>query len=243
MFRIIKENINGVLGTVIFHLMIIVIIMATRLSSVNHQDEHSMLIEFHDAVTEEEFLALTESLQMQESYLSEDESGQIRRNIAVDISEERPVADQFKNMSSEEMSKLDQRVNEVLNNAANGNMPEPEQPEIEFEQPSDIFQHDPNNDKPYTGPTTITYDLPGRTHLRMPVPVYKCPEGGIVEVKISVDQQGIVINATIDGAPGNFNETCIFNMAMEAAMGSRFSEKSDAQPVQSGTITFYFQTQ
>ena len=243
MLRLIKENINGILGTVIFHLLIVVVIMATKLSSDDYQQEHSMLIEFADDVSEEEFRVLTESLMLQESYLQENQTGQLRRNIAVNVSEERPVPDEFRDMSSEQISELDQRVNEILNDAANGNMPVPEQPEIEFEPLSEIFPEKENNDEPYTGPTTITYDLPGRNHLRIPVPVYKCPDGGIVRVNISVNQQGQVIRANIDGTPGNFNEICIFETALEASLASRFNETSDAPPVQTGIITFYFQKQ
>ncbi len=243
MSRLIKENINGILGTFIFHLLIVVMIMATKLSSEDYHQEHSMLIEFADDVSEEEFRALTESLMLQDSYLQQNQTGQMRRNIAVNVSEERPVPDEFRDMSSEQLSELDQRVNEILNDAANGNMPEPEQPEIDFEPVPEIFPEKENNDEPYTGPTTITYDLPGRNHLRIPVPVYKCPDGGIVRVNISVNKQGQVIRANIDGTPGNFNEICIFETALEASLASRFNETSDAPPVQTGIITFYFQKQ
>jgi hypothetical protein len=234
----IKENVNGILGTVIFHLLIVILFLATRLSSFNHQDEHSILIEFDIDVTEEEFRAITESLLAQQL-----ESGQLTRNIAVNVSEDRPVPDQFRDMSPQQMSELDQRINEILDNAANGIMPELDQPEIKFELPPEVEQQKDDNEEPYSGPTTITYELPGRTHLRVPVPVYKCPEGGIASVNISVDRQGRVVNASIDGSAGSFNETCIFEMAREAALASRFTEKPDAPAVQSGTITFYFQKQ
>ena len=243
MLRLLKENINGILGTVIFHLLIVVVIMITKLSSEDYQAEHSMLIEFADDISEEEFRALTESLMSEQSFLQQNETGQLRRDIAVNVSEDRPVPDDFRNMSSEELSELDQRVNEILNDAANGHMPVPEQPEIEFDPLPEIMPEQENNDEPYTGPTTITYDLPGRNHLRIPVPVYKCPDGGIVRVNISVNKQGQVIRANIDGTPGNFNEICIFETALEASLASRFNENPDAPPVQTGIITFYFQKQ
>ena len=243
MLTIIRNNINGILGTLSFHLLILVIFMATRLSSSNKQNEISLLIEFDTDVSEEQFRAFTESLQRAESYLLENERGPIRRNIAVNISEERPVPDQFKEMSSEQLTELDHRVNEILNNAANGNIKVGDQPEFDFELQEEKITEENNNDEPYQGPTTITYDLQGRKHLRMPVPVYKCPDGGVVSVNISVDRMGRVIRADIEGTPGNFNEICIFETAMESAYGSRFSEKSDAPSVQSGTITFYFQKQ
>ncbi|MFO7923826.1 MAG: hypothetical protein R6U58_09065 [Bacteroidales bacterium] len=243
MLEILKENINGILGTIIFHLLIVVLIMAARLSSVSHPQEHSLLIEFDHDVSEEEFRAITESLQSGESYLRNEENEDPGRNIAVNVSEERPVPDQFREMSSQQLSELDQRVDEILNDASNGNIDVPDPPEIEFETPEEIFQDENNDNEPYTGPTTITYDLKGRNHVRIPVPVYKCPDGGIVEVSIAVNQEGRVISADIDAVPGNFNEICIFETAVRAAMDSRFSEEADAPPVQSGIITFYFQKQ
>jgi hypothetical protein len=235
----IKENINGILGTVIFHLVIVILILATRLSSFQHRDELSVVIEFDNDVSEEEFRAFTESLLAQNF-----QDYQRARNIAVNTDEDRPVADQFSDMSSEELYELDKRIDDILNNAAQGIMPTLDQPEINLEVPEESLRNEQQNDhEPYSGPTTITYELAGRSHLRVPVPVYKCPEGGIVEVNISVDRQGRVIKADVDGSPGNFNEACNFQMAIDAAMGSRFTGKADAPPVQSGSITFYFQKQ
>jgi hypothetical protein len=241
MLNFIRENINGLLGTVIFHLLIVVVIMATRLSSGSRQSEHSMLIEFETDVSEEVFRELTESLMDRpaDAYVPP----QLRRNIAVNISEPRPLSDEFRNMSQQQLSELENRMEEILNNAANGNIPLPERPEINFETPEEITRQDNPEDDPYSGPTTITYILPGRHHLRMPVPVYKCPDGGTVEVSISVNQQGRVIKAEIRSKPEDFNERCNFEMAMEAALGSRFNARADAPPVQNGTITFYFQKQ
>jgi hypothetical protein len=242
MLNFIRENTNGILGTLIFHLLIVVLIMATRLSSINRQFEESMLIQFETNISEEEFRELTESLM--EKPLEALESGQVRRNIAVNISEPRPVADQFRDMSPDQLSELEKRMQEILNNASEGKMPELSQPEFDFNMPAESKpQETKKNDEPYTGPTTITYDLPGRTHLRMPVPVYKCPDGGVVEVSISVNQQGSVIRADVQDKRDDFNTRCITEMAMEAALGSRFDAKPGAPAVQNGTITFYFQKQ
>ncbi len=248
MLRFIRDNINGILGTVVFHLIVVVVIMATRLSSVEQLAEERMFIEFETGVSEEDFQKITEAIQNEQSDQSDmqPDDGEIARNIAVNVSEERPIPDQFQDMSSEDLSELDDRVSEILNNAANGVMPELEQPDIAYEDPANELSEDRylNEDsEPYSGPTTITYDLSGRTHLRMPVPVYKCPDGGVVEVNITVDRRGRVINANINSSPGGFNQACIEQMAMDAALGSRFSADPGAPEVQSGTITFYFQQQ
>jgi hypothetical protein len=240
MIQFIKENINGILGTVIFHLLIVVLILAARLSSFDHQDEHSILVEFDMDVSEEEFREFTESLLAQNLL---DYESSLTRNIAVNVSADRPVADEFKDMSPQEASELESRINEILNDAKNGIMPQPDQPEIKFEPPVIPEREKSGGTEQYSGPTTITYDLPGRTHIRVPVPVYKCPEGGIVEVNISVDQQGKVIKANIDDSPDNFNESCNHQMALEAALSSRFSQSTESPSIQTGVITFYFQKQ
>jgi hypothetical protein len=240
MVRFLKENINGVLGTVIFHLLLVILILMTRLSSYEHQPEHSILIEFDTDVSEEEFREYAEALLAQNL---QDPASALTRNIAVNVSENRPVPDQFKEMTPEEVSELESRINEILNDAANGIMPKSELPEINFDPPVEEVLQKSDDAEPYTGPTTITYDLPGRNHLRVPVPVYKCPDGGIVEVNIAVDQQGRVVRASIDSEPGNFGETCNHQMALEAALNSRFSQSINAPGIQSGTITFYFQKQ
>ena len=238
----IRKNINGILGTVIFHLVIIVAIMATRLSTNEFRSEESILIEFEHSVSEEEFRELTESL-MERSAMEDPGNRQVLRNLAVNIAEERPVAEQFRDMSAEQMTELERRMEEILDNAANGVMPELDQPEIKIEPAEVIRNREDGDNEPYTGPTTITYDLPGRNHLRIPVPVYKCPDGGIAEVSISVNRQGQVIRADIQQKAGSFSERCVFEMALEAALGSRFDQNSGAPPVQNGTITFYFQNQ
>ncbi len=244
MLRIIKENINGILGTVIFHLLLTIIVMAAKLTSVDNRNEISLLIEFAPDITEEEFRALTESLMANEGIIQDDGSNmQSARNIAVNVSEERPVPDQFSDIPQDQLSELDRRVDEILNNAANGQMPVPDQPEIEFEPAPEIINLEEEDYEPYSGPTTITYELSGRNHLRIPVPVYRCPDGGVVNVNISVDRQGRVVRATIDGNPSGFNEICIHETAVEASLASRFNQDPDAPPVQSGIITFYFQQQ
>jgi hypothetical protein len=243
MLNFVKENINGILGTVIFHLVLIIIIMATRLSTNEFRSEESILVQFQQDISEEEFRQLTESLMERSALMEESGRRQSLRNLAVNIAENRPVADQFREMSPEQMADLDRRMQEILSNAANGIMPELDKPEFEFEPAEIIRSKEDENDEPYSGPTTITYDLPGRRHLRIPVPVYKCPGGGTAEVSIAVNRQGQVVSADIKAKAGTFNEKCIFDMALEAALESRFDQNPGAPPVQNGTITFYFQEQ
>ncbi len=237
-----RVNINGILGTVAFHLFIIVLFMFSKLNTANREYQQAFLIDFQEESPEiNDPDANEQSGMLDHDYVS----AEVRRNIAVSESDNRPVPDEFRDYSSEEMNDLNNRVDEILNNASKGDFPELDQPEIEFEEIEDFGeQYKGNeNEEPYTGPTNIYYDLPGRRGLYVPVPVYKCPDGGIVTVNITVDNKGNVINAGIEGEPSDFSERCLHEEAFQAALGSRFSREPDAPPVQSGTITFHFQRQ
>lgn len=236
-----RANVNGILGTVAFHLFIIALFMFSKLNTANREYQQAFLIDFQE---ESQAVNETDAVETQDLHARDYVSAEVRRNIAVSESE-RPVPDEFTDYSSEQMDDLNNRVDEILDNASKGDFPELVQPEIEFEEMDDFGKQytGDDNDEPYTGPTNIYYDLPGRRGLYVPVPVYKCPDGGIVRVNITVDNNGNVINAVIDGEPSDFNEKCLHEEAFQAALRSRFSKEPDAPPVQSGTITFHFQRQ
>ncbi|GEM_PF-872800 len=244
------REINGILGTIAFHLLIVAAFMFSRLSTVNNEHHQAFLIDFEEEVATES--PDTETLEQRvfgDDGQRDQTQQEARRNIAVSESEaresDRPVPDQFRDYSSREMEELDNRVDDILNNASDGNLPEPEQPEVDFEEKDfgELYRGDEESDEPYTGPTNIYYDLSERTSLYIPVPVYKCPEGGVVTVDIKVDRKGNVTDASVEQEPSDFNERCLQQEALQAALGSRFDEKSDAPAQQEGTITFHFQSQ
>ena len=49
----------------------------------------------------------------------------------------------------------------------------------------------------YKGPTRIYYDLPGRIHSYLPIPIYLCQSSGKVVLAIEVNQKGEVEKAQI----------------------------------------------
>lgn len=92
------------------------------------------------------------------------------------------------------------------------------------------------------GNVTVEYDLPGRYATVLPIPAYKCQEGGKVIVDIVVDKNGDVLSVAIN-ASSSGSSVCIAEMALEAAKNSRFDVKSTAQLKEKGTITYIFLAQ
>ncbi|MFI3267844.1 MAG: TonB family protein [Rikenellaceae bacterium] len=92
------------------------------------------------------------------------------------------------------------------------------------------------------GNVTVEYDLPGRYATVLPIPAYKCEDGGKVIVSITVNPNGDVISASVKSATASKTD-CISTMALDAAKRSRFDVNSSADNKQEGTITYLFLAQ
>ncbi len=243
MTNFIKNNINGILGTLIFHLLIILVFLTTKITDTSHFDFSSILIDFQSDATpepENKQATLTNPELEFEQYLAD----VLTRNIAVSENEDRPVPDKFKDMDPSLRHELDQRMSEILQKAATGQMPElTEGPTISMDFKKPEATKEIKEPEPYTGPTNIYYNLQSRRALWLPVPIYKCPGSGIVTVDIIVNQLGNVIHARVISNPLNFNEECLQSAAIGAALKARFNQSSTAPLRQLGTITFNFQPQ
>lgn len=73
----------------------------------------------------------------------------------------------------------------------------------------------------------------------MPIPIFKCEFGGTVVVNIEVNRKGIVQRAEV---VRNLSEQddCLYEVAVDAALRSKFNPRPDAELLQVGTITFHF---
>jgi len=91
----------------------------------------------------------------------------------------------------------------------------------------------------YKGPAVISYYLEGRKAIVLPVPSYKCQYGGQVVVDIEVNRDGKVVNAKIDSR-NSLNDDCITEAAISAAYSSLFTDSSNDQAKQKGSITYLF---
>jgi outer membrane biosynthesis protein TonB len=93
----------------------------------------------------------------------------------------------------------------------------------------------------YTGATAVSYELRGRRHASMPVPVYKCRGAGKVVVDIVVNGNGYVLKAEVNKSKSNTEDPCIVEAAGHDAERTRFDTSSLAK--QQGSITYIFRAQ
>jgi TonB family protein len=94
-----------------------------------------------------------------------------------------------------------------------------------------------NSGKP--GANGISYNLKGRSHLKLPLPDDSSQKEGTVVVEIKVNSNGDVIYANPGIKGSNTIDKHLYNVAKEAALKAKFDKKTGA-PDQNGTITYHF---
>ncbi len=86
----------------------------------------------------------------------------------------------------------------------------------------------------------IEYSLTGRQANFLPIPEYTTLATGRVVVQITVNRQGQVIRATAGARGTTTTNRTLHRSAEDAARRARFDLKSDAPEEQTGTITYNF---
>ncbi|MBU2950716.1 hypothetical protein KO493_08410 [Tamlana agarivorans] len=86
--------------------------------------------------------------------------------------------------------------------------------------------------------SSISYSLPNRTKVYIPIPIYLCEVDGKIIVNVTVNANGDVVDSYVNTASNSENE-CLMERALEYANRSRFS-RDPKQKSQLGTITFMF---
>jgi TonB family protein len=93
----------------------------------------------------------------------------------------------------------------------------------------------------FEGKVSISYSLDGRRAVDLYRPTYLCRGGGDVVVRIAVDRNGRVVDASVDAV--SVDDDCLKESAVMAARNSRFSADGAAPARQTGTITYRFASQ
>lgn len=87
--------------------------------------------------------------------------------------------------------------------------------------------------------SSISFSLKGRTAVDIPNPIYTCDIPGRIVVNIKVNQDGRVIETSINKASSSTNNECLTEQALQYASQAVFS-KLAGRTEQPGTITYQF---
>ncbi|MBO4742433.1 MAG: energy transducer TonB [Bacteroidales bacterium] len=232
-----KEDRAGIYTTVIIHLAVLILLLATSLG-FSLQKENSFVLDFSKLEELERLEAEVERLRQEAEFQQaisqrlERELGAAGarvRNVAVD----RAALKDDRNTDADQLYKDAERLARELQGG--------------FEVPDDGYSANlpdkgttqQKEEKKYSGPSVVSYYLEGRKASKLSIPAYRCMGAGEVTVLITVDNSGTVIAAKVDESVSS-TDGCLRSFAIRAARLSRFSASSTAPARQTGNIVYQF---
>jgi len=245
-----KGKIIGIMGTVIFHLVAAIFFMLFQIRSINIVS-NEFVIEFAeespDNLQDKERLIELPSKGIEQILQGDEELLNIARNLANKPDVQIDPEDYINKVKEEliESGKLgtDNYIDEWkrLKEAA-------EDEKLAFENRIDESEEkEPQESEVmaanYRGPTRIYYNLKGRNHTYLPIPIYKCEGSGKIVLAILVNQEGIVEEARIIATERTATDRCLEETAVNTALISRFNPDIYSPKIQAGTLTYHFVAQ
>lgn len=239
------KNINGLLGTLIFHLAIAISFFSFKITEINEKIEKKTL--FVEIDTKDIVIPVEQKKQEIEGKETMTEKMMIQKMAAAELLKDlrnTPV-----NVSNTAKSKTwkeeDLKPDNYLQNVKNELGIKDEYKNVkDFD--ANYYEQKKQQKKEikpaaeYKGPTTITYDLKNRHHTYLHIPVYLCDKSGKVTVDIKVDRSGSVVGATINQSQTEVFFVCLLEAAIKSAIRTRFNGDIKAAERQEGIITYVF---
>jgi hypothetical protein len=243
--KLLSEKKYGIIGTVLFHMLVLVIILFMKVEKMQSVQDNIIYID----------LKVFEELQKQE--VAKPDPDRVKsparqaRNIAVNQAEDRVEKyDDYKNFPAvsnrtaerEARNRVNQAVKDIIRenklDPTDKELPKTESKPIDFYKPSKIEE-----EQIYKGPTNIYFKLDNRKVSYLPIPVYKCKGGATVQVDIRVGQRGKVELTTINSSGSDTRDPCFLDAAKDAAQRTRFNFSTTATVLQQGYIIYHFVAQ
>lgn len=242
MIRIPKEDRAGLYFTVIVHLAVLIVLLLCGLGA-SLKPENSFVLDFSKYEEIEKMQAEIERLQKEAEFKEQisrrldDMIGSAASSEVRNVAVNRSALKDDRGTDAEELYKEAERLQRELNQGY-------ELPSEDVAEPSPVKEKaaEKSEQKSYSGPSVVSYELEGRKASTLSIPAYRCYGAGEVTVIITVDPAGKVINAKVDENVSS-TDSCLRSFAIRAARLSRFSAKSDAAPKQNGNIVYRFVAQ
>lgn len=237
-----NENKYGLLGTLAFHMVLLIFLMLYKINTIKIYTENKLIIEYIEEITEPIIKEVKEIASAKEADKNNN-INEILKSIAVNKAD--------KNNSSAQES-IDKMIADIKNEIHTGSdqdiviKKETQQKDSITKKEDKKINEDDRNKKLsdkntfYSGPSSVYFELEGRKKIFLPIPVFKCEGEGNVVVQIKVDQNGLVRKAKILNRESNTNDKCLRKAALEAAKESLFNKSLLGPSVQYGTINYTF---
>lgn len=241
----------GILGTVIIHLIAGIIFMSLQLRSLQKKISNEYEVELApppETAAKQEKPAETPVTSVEKVLKGDEEMLNIAKNLSNKPAEKINPSEYIEKVKEEliKSGKLgtDNFIDEQKNKNESGEgtiLPvAKDTTKSKVKEKTVTSQEMASN---YKGATRIFYDLFGRNHLYLPLPIYKCEGSGKVVLTIEVDQNGNVQKAQIVERESTTADPCLIETAVNTALISRFNPDVNAPKIQVGMLTYQFVAQ
>lgn len=232
-----RKHSTGILGTVIFHLLLLILLLSAGISRMKEISE--MELEFAPPVSEMREREEQEQKEELRQQASSEEVERMLRSIATNENARE---------NNNRENRVQEYIDEVMQELGSGSAAGRYATRTDKNYRQDSLQHDRDRREQlldslkstfYSGESSVSYNLKDRYARILPIPVFKCEFGGRVVVVIQTDRKGRVQKAAAVPEESAQDE-CLLEVAVGAALRSVFNEKPAAPSLQTGTITYNF---
>lgn len=257
MLDFIAKHKYGIIGTAVFHFLLLVYFSMSDVDVLNYQKKTSALLELDyrdlNEVEEENIEELEKEIEELEKQLTDQEIYEKINNMMRDAnyvpkSQENNSQNNYQSEKTieeqleEKYKQLEQEI--IAQRGADGK---------HFEAPEDIEKNNTKEDNNQennnqgaksqpTGTVTGVCDVPGR-NCNAKIPAYRCPAGGKIHIDIKVNQKGEVTSARVNQGMSTSSNTCLVNEALKYAKRSWVNQDFKGPSSVDGSITYIFVSQ
>jgi len=229
--QFISENVNGILGTTIIHLLLFIFLLFVQIGKIREIKSEQILIEFEEEMTPIEEFITPEDYYANYNEAMNNMSVSGMRSLASNISDEEISTEVYEQQVMEELGieTLRPEVADINNQ------------EFALEQPKPAKEAPPEGitNRIVRDNTVVSYELSNRWHRYIYIPAYKCRGGGTVVLNIEVNQQGRVNAAAVIKALST-SDPCLVNEATNSALQATFNSGPSLPSKQQGIMTYTF---
>lgn len=259
MLRYIIKHKEGIVGTLLVHLIALMVFNIVTLKEIPRELD-GLVIDFSEELVEEKTEQEEEAKKEQENQSAESQSSadnarNIARNEAaprmlnaqeynkIGKSVSQTAKERYEEKLMEDLKKIEEDVLNEQRASGYGYTPEQAQKLIDSKKQPELDKvpvQEARSEGAFKGETNISYKLENRYDTYIYVPVYLCQNGGVVVVNIVVNPNGNVLSAKIDEESTRTSDACLREAALKAAQSTRFNANKDSPAAQKGNMTFRF---
>ncbi len=240
-----RDDKAGLYLTVIVHLVILIILLVAQLG-FSLSKENTFLVDFSkldesrterktDEREQDEEKTMDELVAEKVARMLDGTSGVEFRNVT--SSRNKGALKDDRHTDADKLYADAERLAKELKNGVNI---EPDEDYVPAPSKDNIKSD--AEEKPYSGPSVLSWHLDNRKASRLPIPAYRCYGGGMVTVVITVNTAGKVIDARVLDDVSS-DDRCLRDFAVRAARMSLFSANPSAPSRQVGDIVYQFLAQ